>query len=153
MSLSLNMRPCSSVAIFDESQGRRRNVNTYAVPWTLWYSHQKFLSNNWLSLARATPVGPGAGVWWHDSSARTLPVLTVRISTVVVNNINLTKLTTRTPHAIAAINYCLHHLYTWVSWATAALPTMSANCIPSELVCRAVTRPLFFHTGVARARL
>ena len=31
---------------------------------------------------------------------------------------------------------------------------MSANCIPSELVvCRAVTRPLFFHTGVARARL
>ena len=71
-----------------------------------------------------------------------------------MNNINLTKLTTRTPHAIAAINYCLHHLYTWVSCATAALPTMSANCIPSELVvCRAVTRPLFFHTGVARARL
>ena len=31
---------------------------------------------------------------------------------------------------------------------------MSANCIPSELVvCRAVTRPLFFHTGVVRARL
>ena len=31
---------------------------------------------------------------------------------------------------------------------------MSANCIPSELVvCRAVTRPLFFHTGVPRARL
>ena len=31
---------------------------------------------------------------------------------------------------------------------------MSANCIPSELVvCRAVTRPLFFHTGVAPARL
>ena len=73
---------------------------------------------------------------------------------LVVNNINLTKLTTRTPHAIAAINYCLHHLYTGVSCATAALPTMSANCIPSELVvCRAVTRPLFFHTGVARARL
>ena len=67
---------------------------------------------------------------------------------VVVNNINLTKLTTGTPHPIAAINYCLHHLYTWVSCATAALPTMSANCIQSELVvCRAVTRPLFFHTG------
>ena len=82
----------------------------------------------------------------------TLPVLTVRILTVVVNNINLTKLTTRTTHAIAAINYCLHHLYTWVSCATANY--MSANCIPSELVvCRAVTRPLFFHTGVARARL
>ena len=80
-----------------------------------------------------------------------VPVLTGRIWTVVVNNINLTKLTTRTPHAIAAINYCLHHLYTWVSCATAALPTMSANCIPSELVvCRAA---LFFHTGVARARL
>ena len=95
-----------------------------------------------ISLARATPVWKNRGL------------VTAQFSKVVVNNINLTKLTTRTPHAIAAINYCLHHLYTWVSYATAALPTMSANCIPSELVvCRAVTRPLFFHTGVARARL